>query len=67
MYRGDIDRDVHGDIRHLESLMDVSQFSVSVHGDIRHLENLEHHAPDYPSVHGDIRHLENCGIQVGHG
>ena len=32
--------DVHGDIRHLEIILQIAVISLIVHGDIRHLEIL---------------------------
>ena len=49
---------VHGDIRHLENVVDRKGSGLRVHGDIRHLEILYAMSDDQIMVHGDIRHLE---------
>ena len=54
-----MDRSVHGDIRHLESINCGTATMVNVHGDIRHLEKEQAHFRGPGGVHGDIRHLES--------
>ena len=58
MKRSEIYDGVHGDIRHLEKLMQSWQQELTVHGDIRHLEKLVDDGKGGQEVHGDIRHLE---------
>ena len=52
------ERQVQGDIRHLESRERAMFHWRFVHGDIRHLEKLIRRPATNELVHGDIRHLE---------
>ena len=51
-------KNVHGDIRHLENILNLSNSKPLVHGDIRHLEKRQSITNLAGMVHGDIRHLE---------